>query len=273
MWPLWGSGGHNRGRSGQCRSLLFLFMLINSSLNLFFYKCKDLFSNRNYFWYSDSIVIEFLNYYFFRYSEHIKNSSSQSLGLIRKNREKIIKFFALSLKRNLIPTKKYSVDFDRQRQNIDTIVIHHSGKKRNIWEIEAIHMVNLYIKDFLNKDVEHYLRPLDSGHIRNGKTTFCAYHYLVDSNGTVKKLLSDKYIGWHCGNWEYNTKSIAICINDNLENKSPNKKVINTLKNLIRKYQYKANISQILGHCEIKPTTTCPGKSFLGEKGWKNLLY
>lgn len=266
--------GQWRSQSGSVGAvpIPFLFML-SSSLNLFFDRCNDLFSNRIYSWYADSIVLEYLNYYFFNYSGHVKNLSNQSIKLIRKNREKIIKFFAFSLKKSLLPIKKHSINFDNERQNIDTVVIHHSGKKRNIWEIEAIHMINLYIKDFLNKDLEHYLHPLDSGHVRNNETTFCAYHYLVDPKGKVKKLLSDKYIGWHCGNWEYNKRSIAICINDNLENRSPNKKVINTLKSLIRKYQIKTNISQILGHCEIKPSTTCPGKKFLGEKGWKNLLY
>jgi hypothetical protein len=160
--------------------------------------------------------------------------------------------------------------FDDERKEIDTIVIHHSSRPAEI-PIEfmnALHLLNLYLPKFLNQTKHYFGKALYSGHSHNDKPTFIAYHYMIWPDGHFEQTLEDKYIGWHCGNWDYNCRSIAITFHDDLEEKEPTEQAINTAKELIQKY----NPKEILGHREILSTTVCPGNKFLGENGWKRKL-
>lgn len=189
-----------------------------------------------------------------------------------KKRKEFILFISNFLNQMKCNNQKLEGIFDNERKTIDTIVIHHSSLKSNtkVHLIETMHLLNLYVRDFVNPTKSYYGRPIFSGHIYNGKQTFFAYHYIIFPNGTYLRPLKDEYIGWHCGDWEYNCRSIAICFHEDLQEKYPSKKALNTARNIIRSY----SVAQILGHREIKSTTSCPGNKFLGSNGWKQeLLY
>lgn len=191
---------------------------------------------------------------------------------LSQERDDLVKFLGVLLKKGKVAlgdTREFY--FDYQRKPIDTIVIHHTSRESTtpIDFIEAMHLLNLYCTEFSNKNNEYFEKPIFSGHLRNGKQTFLAYHYLIWPNGKFEQMLKDEYIGWHCGNWEINCRSIAISFHDDLEEKEPTQKAIETAKNIIRRYKPK----NILGHREIKPSTTCPGNKFLGEGGWKEKLF
>lgn len=165
---------------------------------------------------------------------------------------------------------KTGLDMDAERKPITTAVIHHSSIATNISnaELEALELIRLYAYEFANADKEFYGMPIWSGHFRNNKQTFIPYHYLVRNDGSFEQTLNDQYIGWHCGRWEINCQSIGICVMDDLENKKPTNKSLQTMKEIIKKYPQ----AQILGHREVKTTTSCPGSLFLGKNGWKEEL-
>jgi len=156
------------------------------------------------------------------------------------------------------------------REKIDTIVIHHKGrtKESTLEYIESVEMLNLYVREFITPHTDHFKKPLFSGHIYKGRQTFLAYHYIIYPDGSYENPLKDEYIGWHCGNPDYNKRSIAINIMDTLVDKEPTPKAIETTRKIIQKYQPK----EILGHGEIKQNESCPGNTFLGENGWKKKL-
>ncbi len=161
--------------------------------------------------------------------------------------------------------------FDEQRKPIDTIVIHHTSRPTNtpLEVMEVIHLLNLYIREFSNPNKPYYGKPLFSGHLRDDKQTFLAYHYIIKNDGKIINTLDEKYIGWHCGNWDYNCRSIAVTFDDDLDESRPSQAALESARELIRKYSPK----NILGHREIVNTTTCPGNLFLGEEGWKQELF
>jgi hypothetical protein len=171
---------------------------------------------------------------------------------------------------------KISVDnthefyFDKERKPIDTIIIHHKGRTKDadLEYIEAVELLNLYVRDFISPGKKHFKKKIFSGHIYKDRQTFLAYHYVVYRNGSFEQILRDEYIGWHCGNWDYNCRSIAIMIMDTLIDKEPSPEAVKTVNEIISKYQPKV----ILGHNEVKQSESCPGNTFLGEKGWKNKL-
>lgn len=78
----------------------------------------------------------------------------------------------------------------------------------------------------------------------------------------------DDYIGWHAGNWDVSTRSVAICIDGNFESNTPDSVVLKSIAGLINN-KYK-NVNSILGHNEVNKNTICPGNKFLEE--WKSTL-
>jgi hypothetical protein len=200
-----------------------------------------------------------------------KFKHTKELELFRQERIKFITLVSENLqyiKQNFTAEQEYI--FDTERKPIDTIVIHHSSlpPTMDLRYLETIHLLNLYVRDFINRESQYYGRSIFSGHVDKKMQTFFAYHYIIFTDGTYRQTLKDKYIGWHCGDWDYNCSSIAICFHDDLENKLPTQKALHTAYKIIRKY----NVKNILGHREIKPSTTCPGNKFLGPDGWKQYL-
>lgn len=207
---------------------------------------------------------------FFHY-EFQNEESTLEKDYLKIERDRLIYFFSEELKKgNISLGENIEFYFDDERKPIDTVVIHHTSRTSEtpLSVMEGIHLLNLYASQFSMEGKSYFGKPIFSGHEKEGKQTFLAYHYIVMPDGSFEQILKDEYIGWHCGNWEYNCKSIAISIHDDLDEKEPTPQAIETVKKLIAKY----NPKEILGHREIKPSTTCPGNKFLGENGWKKKL-
>lgn len=207
-----------------------------------------------------------LKEYFYDYKGDKKEKTKKWL----EKREEFKKLVADLLKRNKIALGKTGKNFDQERLPIDTAVIHHSSTpaKESIWVIETLGLIRLYAFEYSQKENSFYGQPIWSGHFYRDRQTFVAYHYLIKNDGSFIKTLKDNYIGWHCGNWKYNRKSLAICFIGDLKNEKPTQKALKTAAKIIKNYP----IKKILGHHEINKKTDCPGDLFLGNDGWKLTL-
>ncbi len=192
---------------------------------------------------------------------------------IKNKRRQFISKIGDLLEDDNVSLSQEGPNFDEEREVIDTIVIHHTGDStaaaaNPISYLNALHLLRLYVPEFRNEKREYYGQALWSNHFWKNRLVFFGYHYLIWPDGRYEQLLKDEYIGWHCGNWQYNKKSIAICFLADLENSEPSAHAMVSAKKLISKY----NPTQVLGHGEIKESTSCPGNKFLVENGWKNKL-
>ncbi len=111
-----------------------------------------------------------------------------------------------------IPLAESGPDLDRNRQPVDTVVIHHTEEDpgMSLGKLSAIGLVRQYGFEYLEKDISGDRvggKPVWSGHFREGKMVFFAYHWLIRPDGRAERLLEDAYIGWHAGNWDTNTRS------------------------------------------------------------------
>jgi len=174
-----------------------------------------------------------------------------------------------------IPLAESGPDLDRDRQPVDTVVIHHTEEDpgMSLGKLSAIGLVRQYGFEYLEKDVSGDDRvggkPVWSGHFREGKMVFFAYHWLIRPDGRAERLLEDAYIGWHAGNWDTNTRSTGIALSGNYEEAIPPFAQIEAAAKVI-----KENYPQvtILGHREVNKveSCTCPGAYFLTS--WKETL-
>ena len=179
------------------------------------------------------------------------------------------------LSENQIPLAKNGPNFDKDRKLINTIVIHHSDEDPNmkLSKLSAIGFVRQYGKDYLHEETCGYRikgQPIWSGHFKDGEMVFFAYHFIVFENGRIERLLEDKYIGWQSGDWDINTRSIAIVLAGDYANKNPSEKQIKAIANIIKQNYSHVSLDRIFGHREINLQTICPGDKFIG--GWKNTL-
>lgn len=165
--------------------------------------------------------------------------------------------------------KKLGMDI--ARKPVDSIIIHHSSRPADediMLTANSLSLIRIYAKDFADKKQRYYGKPITSDHFYQDKMVFVPYHYIIWPDGKVVNFNEDKTLLWHCGNWDYNCRSIAICFHSELENAEPTADAIKSAKEIIKKY----NVKEVLGHREVSDKTTCPGDLFLGEKGWKKKL-
>lgn len=165
-------------------------------------------------------------------------------------------------------------EMDAQRQPIRQVVIHHSKRKPGYYSLvrlNAVHLLNLYVPQFVQRvrSGGDKAEPISSNHYMGGKMVFYAYHWWVEADGTVTRLLPDEAIGWHAGNWEVNCSSVAICINDDLTDKAPTEAALASVRRIMDEH-YGGWGLEVLGHREANPKTACPGNTFLD--GWKEAL-
>jgi hypothetical protein len=173
-----------------------------------------------------------------------------------------------------IPLAESGPDLDRERQPVDTVVIHHTEEDPaiSLGKLSAIGLVRQYGFEYLeNKSPGERVegRPVWSGHFREGKMVFFAYHWLIRPDGRAERLLEDAYIGWHAGNWEVNTRSVGIALSGNYEEAIPPIAQIEAAAKVIGENYPRASI---LGHREVRQEAilTCPGAYFLTN--WKETL-
>lgn len=170
--------------------------------------------------------------------------------------------------------------WDSERMPIDTVVIHHTSNKPGMtpMRLSAIELMRLYPPPYLSPtqaDIPRVLgSPISSGHVRDGKQVFWPYHWFIRAGGTVEHLLEDSEIGWQAGKWAVNIRSVAICFDDDLEDRRPGQVELDAAAKLIRDFYPSVTKKNILGHCEVRETS-CPSKLFLtkdGVRGWKEDL-
>jgi hypothetical protein len=177
-----------------------------------------------------------------------------------------------------IPLAESGPDLDRDRQPVDTVVIHHTEEDpgMSLGKLSAIGLVRQYGFEYLEKDVSGDDRvegkPVWSGHFREGKMVFFAYHWLIRPDGRAERLLEDAYIGWHAGNWDTNTRSIGIALSGNYEEAIPPFAQIEAAAKVIRENYPRVARRHIVGHREVNKgvSLTCPGAYFLTT--WKEPL-
>lgn len=177
-------------------------------------------------------------------------------------------FFEKHLSSETIALGTGGAEEDAERKTVDTIVIHHTSSVpgMTIERLNAMHLLRLYVPVFVKRAKNGAPKPIASGHVRNGRQVFYAYHWLVRSDGTTERLLNDDETGWQAGDWETNCRSIAICIDDNLAVKNPTPAAMASMKIIIQKHYPHIQRERLFSHREINPKTTCPGERYLG--GW-----
>ena len=191
-------------------------------------------------------------------------------------KEEVRNFFEQLITDNVIPLGSPNPFLDSARQPIDTIVIHHTSAQPGytLARMNVVHLLNVYAPYYASPHVagEEHLKgqAVASNHYQNGQMVFYAYHWFVRMDGSAERLLDDDQIGWHAGNWDINTRSVAICLDNNYENAEPTPEVLRTVAKLLRDNYQQVNSNKIIGHCEANPKTICPGSTFLSN--WKSIL-
>jgi hypothetical protein len=203
-----------------------------------------------------------------RLAEEARQKLGEDTEEMQSLNKKVRRFFEAALANNQVALAENGPDEDAERQPIDTIVIHHTSAKPGYEPgyMNAIQLLNIYASHYA-QDPSLKGKAIWSGHFRDGHPVFWCYHWLMRMDGSFEQLLPDDSIGWHAGSWDINTRSIAICLDNDFENQDPSAEVLRKLAEFIgRNYPDK----KIIGHCEARQGTICPGKNFLD--GWKGDL-
>ncbi len=186
-------------------------------------------------------------------------------------------FFEEKLLSGAIALASEGENLDKQRRPIDTVVIHHTSSDPgyNVARMNAVHLLNIYMPYYLAPHVpgeEHLLgQPIWSNHFDEaGKQVFYAYHWFVAMDGSVRRLLTDEAIGWQAGNWDINTRSVGICLDNDYSQADPPSAVLDAVAGIIRQHYRLVPIQNIIGHRDCYPKTVCPGNTF--ESSWKYIL-
>jgi hypothetical protein len=190
-------------------------------------------------------------------------------------RHKLYELVAELLESQRVPLAERGPDLDRERHPVDTIVIHHTEEEPGIGlsKLSAIGLVRQYAFQYLEDNVlGRRVRgePVWSGHFRQGRMVFFAYHWLIRPDGRAERLLEDTAIGWHAGNWAVNTSSVGIALSGDYEIDTPPHAQIEAAARIIREYYPGVAQGSIFGHREVAAGITCPGAYFL--HGWKQML-
>lgn len=189
-------------------------------------------------------------------------------------------FFETRLDRHGFALGNGPQNTDSDRAGTDTILIHHTSNPPGLspTRLSAIELIRLYGPYFANppeKDRALRGKPLFSGHVRNSQQVFWPYHWLIRNDGRMERLLRDREIGWHAGDWETNCRSIAIAFDDDLEFWRPAPQALAAAAALIAHRYRHVPISNIIGHSEVRGRTVCPSALFLDNDagpGWKRDL-
>ncbi len=207
-----------------------------------------------------------LKEYFWDYKGNSEEKSQDWL----KTRDEFVNMVSELLIANEIALGKSGKNWDEDRLPIDTIVIHHTSTTPDdlIITLDALGLLRIYSSVYSNKEEGQFGLPIWSNHFYKGRQTFVSYHYLIREDGSYEQLLKDEYIGWHCGNYMCNRRSIAIAFLDCLDDKSPTQQALEKAKTIIGKYRPR----NVLGHKDINRNVTCPGKLFDQGESWRNLL-
>lgn len=185
-------------------------------------------------------------------------------------------FFEKALQEGRVALADSGPDLDEERMPADTIVIHHTSNKKSyrLSYLNAVHLLNIYATYYANprdnRDTSLEGRPIWSGHFYHGRQVFWGYHWMMRMDGSFERLLDDDKVGWHAGNWDINRRSIGICLDNDYEGQDPTEEVLQKLAAHIKLNYPAVKPSGVIGHCEARQGTICPGGEFMG--GWKDKL-
>ncbi len=194
-----------------------------------------------------------------RLGKDIYLPDGNEFSLRQKNR--VYEFVAKMLDREEIPLAKTGPDMDSQRKDITQIIIHHTDIPIvNYRILSAIGFLRQYGCIYAKRGIKGI--PVWSGHFRNRKQIFYAYHWVILASGRTVRLLKDSQIGWHAGNWNVNKRSIGIALSGNFAKAPPTNNQIKSLIKLIKSNYPDIKASKIVGHSKIFKHTICPGKLF-----------
>jgi N-acetylmuramoyl-L-alanine amidase len=123
-------------------------------------------------------------------------------------------------------------------RNIEHVIVHHTASPSD-WTLERISDAHQE-RGF----AEH------SG-------THCGYHYVIESDATVRLGRSIDVVGAHCKG--FNAKSIGVCVVGSFEgDDEPTEEQWATLVTLCADLLRQFPDAGVVGHKEMKPTL-CPG--------------
>jgi hypothetical protein len=209
-----------------------------------------------------------------------KNLETQPTSVREQWKEELYGFFEKHLSNGRIALGAAHGYFDKDRKPIDTIVLHHTSNRLGLSQdrLSAIELVRLYAPYFLAPEADHaHLKgkAVFSGHEREGVQVFWPYHWIVRRDGAVERLLNDREIGWHAGNWDINCRSVGVVFDNDYEWTCPSQTELMAVAKLVRTHYDAVAHERIFGHREINNKTTCPSEFFLERsagKGWKTAL-
>jgi hypothetical protein len=194
----------------------------------------------------------------------------------KKYKIKVYNLVEEALRADTIPLASSGRNLDKERQVIDTIVLHHTNNQpgMSLDRLNAMQLLRIYGMHYAVPVAanEQYMRGsmVWSNHFYNGKQVFWAYHWLVRADGSYQRILDDKHIGWQAGNWDINKRSVAICFDDDLTDKAPSDLALLAAAKIIAENYPDIGQGNIIGHCDANSVTICPGNLF--KSLWKNRL-
>lgn len=210
----------------------------------------------------------FLHEYFFDYNGNSEQKSPQWL----RTRQNFVYLVEDLLRRQKIAVAADGPNIDRERQSIDTIVVHHSATSDpanyRLSYLDAMMLIRLYASVHSDPKAAEYQRPIWSNHFYRGHQTFIGYHWVVFPDGKTYHVLADNTIGWQAGNWALNCRSVAICLVGDYSKQKPPTNMLQKAQQIVVKYPQ----TKLLGHHDINAATSCPGKPFYGPIGWQQAL-
>lgn len=180
-----------------------------------------------------------------------------------------------ALANHTLPLASDGEDFDEERRPIDTIIIHHSKNPPGLTpeRLNAMHLLRLYGNYYATppEEAAHLKgQPVWSNHFYEDSQVFWAYHWLIREDGQSQQLLKNDYIGWHAGDWDVNTRSVAICIDNDLTESQPSEAAVAAIAAVIREHYPSVDPGNVKGHFEVNESTECPGQMF--SEVWKPRL-
>jgi N-acetyl-anhydromuramyl-L-alanine amidase AmpD len=71
----------------------------------------------------------------------------------------------------------------------------------------------------------------------------------------VERLLQDRHVGWHAGDWEVNRASVGICLAGDYSRQRPTAAALAALRGVLARYPG----ATLMLHREVNCATDCPG--------------
>lgn len=160
---------------------------------------------------------------------------------------------AAALERGEVALPEQGPERDAARLSVRWAVLHHSGTLPDVSaaRLSAMGLLRLYAPAALRGG----FAALFSGHRREGRLVFYAYHWIVRPDGTAERLLQDHEVGWHAGDWEVNRASVGICLAGDYGCHSPTPAALEGVRRVLRRYPG----AHLLPHSAVNHGTECPG--------------